>query len=146
MPVSERVVTGQARRLLTLPFAPSKDSDEAKLLLDEFRRVLRTRVLTDAHCAAVVDYLIDHAGRCPPPIDVIEAIGQVQAPDELKGPMGCSECKGSGFVSFTKTVRLKNGMEYPGDFSRFCECALGQFKQAAEARRDAEQAAKNGAR
>lgn len=143
--VTEKICRQQANRLMRLPFA-LQDPEEAKAQRGELERVLKGRCLTDAHCTTVVDYLIEHASRCPPPAEVIEAIHEVPAPDKVKGPMGCEACRGSGFISFVRHVRLKNGMEYDADCARFCDCELGQFKAAAEARRNAEAAAKQGLR
>lgn len=138
--VSDAVLMKQAKRLLRLPFAPSEQEDQ-KGLLDEFRRVLRPRVLTEAHCAAVVDHLIAHSQRCPPPVEVIEAVETVDAPDVAKAPMGCADCRGSGFRSFSKRVKV-GAHQYEAEFADFCGCSLGEFKRAAEARRKAEEAAK----
>lgn len=142
MAASESCLSKQAKRLLALPFAPH-DPEDIRSLLEDFKRILRPRTLTDGHCAAVVDYLIDHSQRCPPPAEIIAAVDTVEAPDEAKAPMGCQDCKGSGFRRFTRRVKVNNGQhEYDADFADFCTCRLGEFKRAGEQRYKAEQAAK----
>ena len=120
----------QLKRLLRLPFAPS-DPDEGKAYLDEWKRVLRPRLLTEAHCTAVVDRLMESSSRIPSVAEVIEAAEQVPAPDAQKAPDGCGACKGTGFVI------LERGITSAADF---CRCGLGEFKRASDARRRAEAA------
>lgn len=136
MPPTETCLTKQAKRLIKLPFAP-QDEEGARGLLEEYKRVLRPRCLTDAHCAAVVDYLVDHSQRCPPPAEVIVASEEVPAPDAQKAPEGCGACSGTGFVI------VERGLTSAADF---CRCGLGDFKRAAAARYQAERTAAKGAR
>lgn len=141
MSVTEKCLNQQIKRLMRLPFAPA-ERDDIQAVAEEFKRVLKTRVVTDAHCAAVIDHLMAHAQRCPPPAEVIEAAERVEAPDAVKAPMGCQQCHGSGFRSFTRKV--KAGVhEYEAEIADFCQCALGEFKRAGEARDKAEREAKS---
>ena len=128
--ISDAHLTKQLRRLLRLPFAPSEPEDQ-KAYIDEWKRVLRPRLLTEAHCTAVVDRLMESSSRIPSVAEVIEAAEQVPAPDAQKAPLGCEECNGIGFVIVER-----------GDTSAadFCRCGLGEFKRASEARRRAEAA------
>lgn len=125
--LSDSFLAKEANRLFTLPFPPA--GEDRKSMVREYVYALRGRVSTKEHCIAVIDWLVQHSPRCPTPADVIAATDSVRAPDKAKAPMGCSECHGSGYVSFTRLVKLKNGMEYDADFSKPCACELGAFIQ-----------------
>lgn len=90
--LSEKELTKQIARLTHLPFAP-REPEDLKATVAEFRRVLRAGCRSDAHLSAVVDYLMDHSPRIPPPSEVAEACGLVRIGVSTDGlPAPCERC------------------------------------------------------
>lgn len=134
--MTEKLLNQQIKRLMSLPFAPSADED-ARLVTNEFRRVLQGNCRTDAHLEAVVTHLMNLASRIPPPAEVLAACGAVSAPESTQAPNGCAACGGTGFKRFTRTVHTPAGA-YEADYASPCGCARGQWRASANSKHHGE--------
>ena len=139
--ISAAMMRKQVGRMLRLPYAPLDPAD-LKGLADEFARVLHSVCDVDAHCAAVVDAVIDSTDRVPAPATIRSVAATIPAPNH-KGPQTeCSICDGSGWQSFVRSVTIPAVGSYMADFADFCPCARGQWMRDCEKKRKEEAAAK----
>lgn len=130
MAVSASAINEQTRRLLRLPFAPTKEEDETGWK-KEFTRIIKARCDNDAHAIAVVNRLLETSHRCPEPAAVVEACQEVVPPEAIKAPAGCDLCM-DGFQQFQRPDPYwkKQGVEVMVDVVDYCVCTKGQWLKA----------------
>jgi len=81
----------------------------------------------------IIDHLLDHSMRCPPPAEVKAAAQDIKAPDNTRH-QGCDECFGDGYISILKSVHTAAG-DYETSYAEPCRCELGQYLKSARAER-----------
>ena len=113
----------QIERLSGLPKFPALPKARQELCA-ALRRISETD-LTFIH--RLISDVVDTHTSCPTPADLIQLAGakrhrSMQVNQPTIGDPECPHCHGSGFVSFTRWVRLPNLDPYEADFARACNC------------------------
>src|ERR1035438_3152050 len=116
--VSDAELGKQIKRLTHLPFMPADEAD-AKAIITEFRRALRSGCKSDSHLQAVVSHLMNTCPPVPPPCEIIAACAEVRTGAMGDGlPEPCERCAALG-GTFVDTGR---------GYGR-CSCARGRALQ-----------------
>jgi hypothetical protein len=127
-PVTDAVISTEARRLLTLPANPGDST--------EIARAIKRHAKTNYHVRAIVQHLLDNSEFFPTPSAVVNAaeIALTEAPPKFRpADPNCDKCGGTGRVA----ARIKaTGGPFPGvpyDGVAHCECRLVEPRKAVTA-------------